>query len=486
MWDVFISHAHEDKDYIVRQLADKLVDEGLKVWYDEFELNIGDSLRKSIDDGLANSQYGIVVLSKYFFSKDWPQEELNGLVAKGSKILPLWHYISNEEVASYSPTLADKIAIDTSTSIDEVVAKILSVVRKKDNGYKKSKNVKIRSKLCNRLTNDQWSLLEQSAIRAVKAGGMAAMGFYRQTLAWPSSLGNSQGSYKNPSTMADVEATSAILHTIDSLLAPLARKLGCPLILLGEETKYEELLKDSISQSAFESIKKPEEFFIEEDNSIRVIFDGVDGTGNFVRGIPLFCSAVAILIGNEPRVAAIYDPIHHVVTYGSLKGDLEDQGKNAVAISWEIATGNRTDLVKAARESKEKILLEEAIGVHFTRSNPNKLHEFLSPNKTNSKCALEQLALESGGIYANNSGLISMTEVAKGSLGAFVNNITNLWDVAAGEVLVRACCGCVTDLDNCDINYSHFNQVSIIAARKELHARVLSLAGNSSSGDLQM
>lgn len=68
-YDVFISHASEDKPSIVRSLADALVAEGLTVWYDEFELRIGDSLRRKIDLGLAKSRVGLVVLSKRLFGE---------------------------------------------------------------------------------------------------------------------------------------------------------------------------------------------------------------------------------------------------------------------------------------------------------------------------------------------------------------------------------------------------------------------------------
>ena len=54
-YDVFISHASEDKDEIVRPLANALRSEGLEVWYDEFSLRIGDSLRRKIDHGLATT-----------------------------------------------------------------------------------------------------------------------------------------------------------------------------------------------------------------------------------------------------------------------------------------------------------------------------------------------------------------------------------------------------------------------------------------------
>jgi hypothetical protein len=64
-YDVFISHASEDKEGVVRPLANALKSEGLRVWYDEFELKIGDSLRQKIDRGLATSRVGLVVLQRF-------------------------------------------------------------------------------------------------------------------------------------------------------------------------------------------------------------------------------------------------------------------------------------------------------------------------------------------------------------------------------------------------------------------------------------
>ena len=132
-YDVFISHAAEDKDEIVRPLANLLVSHGLSVWYDEFELRIGDSLRRKIDTGLARSRFGVVVISPSFFTKNWPQYELDGLVTRemtGEQvILPFWHQITKEEVIHHSPSLADKIARNTSDfTIDEIAREIADVI----------------------------------------------------------------------------------------------------------------------------------------------------------------------------------------------------------------------------------------------------------------------------------------------------------------------------------------------------------------------
>jgi hypothetical protein len=131
-WDVFISHASEDKDVIARPLAEALRAKGLKVWFDEATLTLGDSLRQSIDRGLARSQYGIVILSEAFFSKHWPQRELDGLDARevnGVKvILPVWHGVDHAVVARHSPTLAGRLAVSSSRGIPEVVQAILKVL----------------------------------------------------------------------------------------------------------------------------------------------------------------------------------------------------------------------------------------------------------------------------------------------------------------------------------------------------------------------
>lgn len=132
-WDVFISHANEDKEAIARPLAEALKDAGVSVWYDEFSLKLGDSLRKSIDRGLARSRYGVVILSPNFLQKHWPQQELNGLATRevnGHKIiLPVWHNIGFEQVREFSPTLADRLAVSTNKGINEVVRSVLDAMK---------------------------------------------------------------------------------------------------------------------------------------------------------------------------------------------------------------------------------------------------------------------------------------------------------------------------------------------------------------------
>ena len=133
-YDVFISHASEDKDEVVRPLVHALQTNGLKVWYDEFEMKIGDSLRRKIDKGLANSKFGVVVLSKDFIKKGWTNYELDGIITKATTgeqvILPIWHNITKREVIDFSPSLADKLARNTSSfTVDEIASEITEVIK---------------------------------------------------------------------------------------------------------------------------------------------------------------------------------------------------------------------------------------------------------------------------------------------------------------------------------------------------------------------
>lgn len=132
-YDVFISHASEDKEAVVRPLAIALRDAGLSVWFDEFELRIGDSLRQKIDQGLSRSRFGIVVLSPRFLAKGWTNYELDGIVSRSidgqQVILPVWHEITKKEVIDYSPSLADKVARNTATfTVEEIADEIADLI----------------------------------------------------------------------------------------------------------------------------------------------------------------------------------------------------------------------------------------------------------------------------------------------------------------------------------------------------------------------
>lgn len=131
--DVFVSHASEDKEAIARPLAEALRNCGLTIWFDEYELVLGDSLRRKVDEGLRYSRVGVVILSQSFFAKEWPQRELDGLTARRNAgephvVLPVWHGVELEDVLSYSPPLADVVAARSSDGVQGIAVAVAGVV----------------------------------------------------------------------------------------------------------------------------------------------------------------------------------------------------------------------------------------------------------------------------------------------------------------------------------------------------------------------
>jgi hypothetical protein len=131
-WDIFISYAAEDKVTVARPLAAALKRSGALVWLDEQELAVGDSLSEKIDEGLARSSFGAVILSPAFLAKHWPKRELAGLRSReeeGRKIiLPVWHNVDKETIRQFSPILADVLAANTDQGIDRVAEKLVDVI----------------------------------------------------------------------------------------------------------------------------------------------------------------------------------------------------------------------------------------------------------------------------------------------------------------------------------------------------------------------
>ena len=116
--DVFICHAGEDKKIIVEPLVSTLEKEGIYFWYDRAEINWGDSLTLKINQGLCISKFVIVVLTRNFIRKRWPQRELDSAlsteVTSGAiKVLPLLSGTEEErkEIIEKLPLLNDKFYI---------------------------------------------------------------------------------------------------------------------------------------------------------------------------------------------------------------------------------------------------------------------------------------------------------------------------------------------------------------------------------------
>ena len=187
------------------------------------------------------------------------------------------------------------------------------------------------------------------------------------------------------------------------------------------------------------------------------MIDAIDGTTNFRTGLPIFCSAVAIFDNGELRVGAIYDPIHHVVFYGSIPEHAAPR-----AYIWHVSSGENTKL-RVPDEDGDFL-----IATHLTRNNEPKRQSMISK--------LDKLVAKSGGHYQLNSGQLQLAYVAGGNLSGFANNCTNTWDVAAGQVLVEVVGGKVSHFDGSSIDYTKPGKVEVVAGgTPAIHDRLIEL-----------
>ncbi|MCF6461759.1 toll/interleukin-1 receptor domain-containing protein [Clostridium sp. Cult3] len=139
-YDVFISHAWEDKESFVNELVEELISMEIRVWYDKDRISWGDSMREKIDEGLRKSKFGIAVLSPNYIAdgKYWTKSELDGLFQlesiNGKKLLPIWHNLTKKEVMEYSPIIASRLAMNTATLTPREMAEEMKELLENETG----------------------------------------------------------------------------------------------------------------------------------------------------------------------------------------------------------------------------------------------------------------------------------------------------------------------------------------------------------------
>jgi myo-inositol-1(or 4)-monophosphatase len=156
------------------------------------------------------------------------------------------------------------------------------------------------------------------------------------------------------------------------------------------------------------------------------VVDPLDGTSNFVAGLPWFGVLLAYFKGDEPVLAGMYLP-------------LEDQLYAA-----EKGRGARRNEVPI-RMSTAAQLSEVLISYSFDYSE--------LPGKTEAEMALiERLVSRVRNIRSTNS-LYDFCGTADGRLGASLNQTTKIWDIAAPWLVIREAGGVVTDIEGGDISF---------------------------------
>jgi len=126
----FISHDSKDKADIAGPLAIQLQKYMCPVWYDDFSLKVGQGLRQQIEKGLKECKKCILILTpNYLTNCGWGKKEFDSvftreLIKDQNVILPVWHGVSPKDIYEYSPSLADRVALQWNAGVEEVARKL--------------------------------------------------------------------------------------------------------------------------------------------------------------------------------------------------------------------------------------------------------------------------------------------------------------------------------------------------------------------------
>ena len=132
-FDVFISHASEDKARFVEPLLVALKERGVRYWYDGEQIGLGADFRRRMDDGLTKSRFGVVILSPNFF-KRWTQAELSALFEQEAsldmtRILPVRCDLDHATVVNRLPLLSARADVSWEKGVAAVADQIRDAVR---------------------------------------------------------------------------------------------------------------------------------------------------------------------------------------------------------------------------------------------------------------------------------------------------------------------------------------------------------------------
>lgn len=451
---IFLAYAREDVNQ-VREVYRQLVADGYVPWLDDECLLPGQTWPDAIHDAIRDSDVFIAFFSKIAIQKiGFVQNELRLAIEEADR--------RPADTIYRVPALLDDC------QLPEKWAKIHSVdlcAERWRHGYEKL--VKTLGPVPEpKIPEKGWEPLERLVRDAALIAGMAAMRYYRGALSKQYAITENA----NPSTMADEYATVSLLQTLHTA-ERLASELNCQYVVFAEELddpvvapRILESLKES---PVFFRIRRSTKEFREGwEHKLAILVDAIDGTANFDAGLPFFGSAVAAFFKGQLCAGAVYDPMHHQVFYGSIRSSEHNEQKTAKASVWTINSGHVEPLRRLDASASTNRCL---IATHLSRSDKVARDRFLKflphlYDDRSVKC----------GTYMLNSGQMALARVAWGNLDAFINNTTKIWDVAAGEVLIRAVGGKVTDFEGHEIDYGACSDTSVLACRTpELHDDLL-------------
>ena len=246
---------------------------------------------------------------------------------------------------------------------------------------------------------------------------------------------NSISSNLNVMIKACEKASKVIIRDFGEVENLQVAKKGPRDFVTKTDKRVEEILIEELTKA-----KKNYSFLTEESGKIENndkdkiwIIDPIDGTTNFLHGIPHFAISVALKIDNELRSALIHDPIKNEIFFA-------EKSNGSYYNNHRIRVSSKSDI-------EDCLFSSDQHGLKFA---------YPSLNMRNSGCAALDLAY-----------------VGSGRLDGFFHNKINLWDIAAGILIVQEAGGTINDYSK----YDH-NSIDIRAASSSIYNKMIEKLDN--------
>ncbi len=181
-------------------------------------------------------------------------------------------------------------------------------------------------------------------------------------------------------------------------------------------------------------------------NGRRWIIDPLDGTLNFVKGVPFFCTMIALEDEGDIIIGSIYDPIHREWFYS-------EKGKGSVLNGKPIAVSRKGNL-------KELFGIIGWVPSKKINTDFNKFRTKLERYTVMTK------RLGSAGLH--------LAYTAAGRVDYYLSGNTNPWDVAAGYAIIKGAGGEITDPRGFPLDW-HKSKLDVLAANKKLYRKLYKL-----------
>ena len=243
---------------------------------------------------------------------------------------------------------------------------------------------------------------------------------------------NSISANLNVMIKACEKASKILIRDFGELEKLQVSKKGPKDFVTNSDIKVEKIIMEELKKA------RPNYSIISEENGVEKnkdiynswIIDPIDGTVNFLHGIPHFAISIALRSNNEIICGLIFDPIKDEMFYAE-----KDNG----------AFFNNQRIRVSKKNNLDECLF--AVG---------KLKHELNFNYRRSGCAALDIAY-----------------VASGRLDGYAQNNLNLWDIAAGIVLIKEAGGMIND-----INLNNIHNIKVLASSVEIHSKFTEILGN--------